>query len=47
MTSNKNSPVRCDLPEFVHAELRKLPGGKKANAERVLMDWAKRQQKKK
>lgn len=38
--------VRVDLPEFVHEQLKAVPGGKKANAERILIDWAKRQQKK-
>lgn len=42
-----NTPIRCDVPELVHSELKKLPGSKKANAERILIDWAKRQQKKK
>ena len=41
-----DKPIRCDLPEFVHNELSKLRGGKKANAELVLIEWAKKQQKK-
>ncbi len=41
-----DKPVRCDLPSFVHDELSKLRGGKKANAELVLIEWAKKQQKK-
>lgn len=47
MSKENKSPIRCDLPELVHAELRKFPGGKKANAERVLIEWAKRQANKK
>ena len=38
--------IRLDLPNSVHEQLAKLPGGKKGNAERLLIDWAKRQEKK-
>jgi hypothetical protein len=38
--------IRLDLPYNVHEQLAKLPGGKKGNAERLLIDWAKRQEKK-
>lgn len=41
-----NKPIRCDLPELVHTELKKQHGTKKANAERILIEWAKRQSKK-
>ena len=39
-------PIRCDVPKFVHDELDKLHGTKKPNAEKVLIEWAKRQMKK-
>ena len=38
--------IRLDLPLSVHEQLAKLPGGKKGNAERLLIDWARRQDKK-
>lgn len=38
--------IRLDLPHSVHEQLAKLPGGKKGNAERLLIDWSKRQEKK-
>jgi hypothetical protein len=37
--------IRLDLPESVHEQLGKLPGGKKGNAERLLIEWAKRKEK--
>lgn len=43
---SKGKPIRSDVPEFVHIELKKMPGSKKANSERVLIDWARRQQRK-
>lgn len=46
--SDDKKPVRCDVPQFVHDELNKMPiGSKKANAEAILINWAKKQQKKK
>ena len=38
--------IRLNLPLNVHDQLNKLPGGKKGNAERLLIEWAKRQEKK-
>ena len=38
-------PLRCDLPQAVHDELAKLPGGKKGNAERILIEWSKKAKK--
>jgi hypothetical protein len=42
-----DKPIRLDVPQFVHDELAKLRGGKKPNAEEILIEWAKKQQKKK
>jgi hypothetical protein len=39
-----DKPIRCDLPKFVHDELSKRRGGKKLNAELILIEWAKKQQ---
>ena len=38
--------IRLDLPLSVHEQLAKLPGGKKGNAERLLIEWAKKQKRK-
>lgn len=38
----KNKPVRCDLPKFVHDYLKSLHGTKKFNAEAILIAAAKR-----
>ena len=38
--------IRLDLPVNVHKHLGELSGGKKGNAERLLIEWAKRQDKK-
>lgn len=38
--------MRVDLPEHVHSELGQLPGGKKPNAERILIEWAKKEKAK-
>lgn len=39
--------IRLELPLSVHKQLAELPGGKKGNAERLLIEWAKKQEKKK
>lgn len=41
-----DTQMRLKLPDFVHEELAQLPGGKKPNAERLLIEWAKREKKK-
>lgn len=37
------SPLRVDLPKWIHDELASLPGSKKMNGERLLDLWAKKQ----
>ena len=40
-------PIRLNLPDFVHDELAKSRGGKKPKAEELLIEWAKKEMKKK
>ncbi len=42
---NKDIPIRLDLPKSVHDELAKLRGGKKPNAERILIEWSEEKAK--
>ena len=37
------SPIRADLPQWVHDELAHLPGSKKMNVERLMAIFAKKQ----
>ena len=39
------TPIRLDVPQFVHDQLMRLPGSKKMNAEQKLIVWAKREMK--
>ncbi len=42
---NKDIPIRLDLPKSTHDELAKLRGGKKPNAESILIKWAEEKAK--
>lgn len=39
------TPIRLDVPQFVHDQLMRFPGSKKMNAEQKLIVWAKREMK--